>query len=97
MKKKYCLYVDPEWIRSDGIAEIPIPDQSEYAGCLAMVDIHNAEVDCLNLNCLKVSEEKNEVVLIKTADHDDFFIPFNRFIYAMKKENRFRENKNRDE
>ena len=62
-----------------------------------MVDIHDAEVDCINLNCLKISEESNEVVLIKTVDHNDFFIPFNRFIFAMRKENRFDGNKNRDE
>jgi hypothetical protein len=97
MKKKYCLYVDPEWIRGDGVAEIPIPNQSEYAGCRAMVDIHDAEVDCINLNCLKISEENNEVVLVKTEDQNDFFIPFNRFIYAMRKENRFHGNKSSDE
>jgi hypothetical protein len=97
MRERHSLYVNPEWIREDGVAEIPIPDQSEYAGGLAMVDIHDAEVDCINLNCLKISEESNEVVLIKTVDHNDFFIPFNRFIFAMRKENRFDGNKNRDE
>ena len=97
MGKKESLYVDPAWIRKGGIAYIPIPNQSEYAGCLAMIDVRDAEADCNNLDCLMVSENDNEVVLIKTDDQNGFFIHFNRFIYAMKKENIFDGNKNNDD
>ena len=93
MEKAHSLYVDPAWIRKGGVALIPIPVQSKYAGYHALIDVRDAGVDRNHLNCLMISRKDNEVVLIRKEKHDGFFISFERFLYAMEKENRFDGNK----
>ena len=93
MEKAHSLYVDPAWIRKGGVALIPIPEQSKYAGYHALIDVRDAGVDRNHLNCLMISRKDNEVVLIRKENHDGFFISFERFLYAMEKENRFDGNK----